>query len=1131
MRKGKSVLSFLLLLAFVFGMMFNPGMNVGYARRIAVPTPVVSGIGSSYMVGDKLNLKLTSTGTTRLVQYRVVITNGTTKKTIDLFKGYTPKYYKLKYAYSVFYTLSEAGQYTISISAKPGGYKTTYSKTITKSFNVISNASIIDRIDDIDVKVNIGDEYSLTKTVTATMKDSSKKEFNVVWENNKVDTSKLGTETYFGKVNGYNGRVQLTLNVVDEKIVSIDPVVASADEASEYTLPERVTARLNNGTISVKVKWSNERVDTSKPGTYKYEGTVDGFDGKVVLYLNIKPVALKLNSIGSLNLREIRLNFNKMLDMESIKDSNFRLFKGTNVIPVKAWLDDNKTVVISPAADGSGLDNKVPYVLIIERIKDLSGNEIERIIKDVIPVDSEVPVVKSIKVVGPSNIEVEFSEPIKSADKGAVEFRSGSSILNSNSNITGLNSNMIRINLVSGMYEDVKYEIRLKGFRDFSGKENTLKVYNIAYVKDKKPIEAKVIYAKETYAVVKFSKEVRGITKEHFYNTVQGKLPVGVYKDYRMTEEVKSYDQVDTVWVKFYDVLTCKGTPFYDETDKLGILGNSNKIDIKDNWGNVFEESELPVGVKGDKKAPQISDIKAETESSVVVTFSERVKFYSSNLEVLDEKGLKVSSAAVYDIDGIKYRIGLGKNFAGHRITVNIKNVYDTAILPNKLDAYTNTLEITDKTPPQVVKVIKKFITGLDQSLYVYFNEALDESSVLISNYCIQNPTNNIMSRLTEKPVFFNGNSIVRLPLTYEQKKLIESGYHLVVSDVCDAAKNSLPGQVILNSKMLGYNSADNKPRIIKLEAVDNRTLVITFNQYLKRVDRSAFMLNAESPADIKVSVNDEGSTVVTLTTASSREFQSDLGGLALLNVIIDSNRRIENEFGLCVDSGYYTTTTSIKIEEKMPPALKLVNGVPQIKTFLNSSGVVDAIVLEYEENIDMNRLSALSYSVEGRTVTRVYTNSTGVKGVSGLGRFVVIELKPVSLSENPSLRPVITQILDIYDTNENKLSPTGEELVSKDFKGPSVVEKLTGQILRGETKTIRFSKPLNQTSKIIIEATITSATRGKGTLIYNWTDNSVLSITNIGTDATDFLITNPTKVTVSDTDGNMGVNLTIIGW
>lgn len=1130
MRREKRFLSFLLLLTFVFGTMLNTRTSIGYAKAIAIPTPIVSGVGASYMVGDKLNLKLTAAGIAKNVQYRVVISNNTTKRTVDLFKGYTPKYYNPKYAYPVTYTFDEAGKYTISISAKLGGYKTKYSKTIIRSFNVISNASIIDYIDNADVKVNVGDEYSLPKTLTATMKDGSTKEFDVAWETDKVDTSNIGTEVYFGNVKGYNEKVQLTLKVVDEKIVSIEPVMVFADEASDYTLPERVTAKLNNGTISVKVKWDDDRVDTSKPGAYKYEGTVDGFEGKAALVLNIKPVELKLNSIDSSNLREIKLNFNKMLDIESIKDSNFRMFKGTNPVLVKAWLEDNKTIVISPAADGSVFDNKASYVLVVDGIKDVNGNQIERMIKDIMPIDAEAPSVKSVKVVGPASIEVEFSEPIKSAYKGAVEFRSGSNTINSTPILKGFNTNKIRLNFLYGMNENVKYELRLKGFRDFTGKENVLSVNNISYAKDRKPIEAKVIYGKETYVAVKFNKEVRGITKEHFYNTVLDKLPLGVYTDYRMVQEVKSYDQLDTVWVKFYDSLACKGNPFYDETDKLGILGSANKIDIRDNWGNPFDGKVIPLGVKGDKKAPQVSQIMAETESSVVVAFSERVKFNASNLEILDEKGLKISSAAVSDIDGIKYRIELERNFAGHRITVNIKDVYDTAVIPNKLDAYTNTLEITDKTPPQVVKVVKRFISGLDQSLYVYFNEALDEASLSISNYCIHNPTNNLMSRLTEKPVFFNGNTIVRLSLTNEQKNLIESEYHLVVSDVRDIAKNSLPGQVISNSKMLGYNSTDNKPRIVKLEAVDKSTLVITFNQYLKRVDKSVFILNGETPSDMKVLVNDEGNTVVTLKAISSREFQSDLSGIALLNVITNSDKKIENEFGICVDNGYYTTTTPIRIEERMPPALKVVNGVPQIKTFINYLGVIDAIVLEYEENIDMNRLSALSYSVSGRTVTRVYTNSTGVKGANSLGRFVVIELKAVSPSENPSPRPVITQILDIYDTNENKLSPTGKGLIPQDFRGPSVIEKLTGQITRGETKTIRFSKPLNQASKSIVEATITAAARGKGTLVYNWTDNSILSITNIGSDATDFILTIATKVNVTDIDGNSASNLIIIG-
>ena len=54
----------------------------------------------------------------------------------------------------------------------------------------------------------------------------------------------------------------------------------------------------------------------------------------------------------------------------------------------------------------------------------------------------------------------------------------------------------------------------------------------------------------------------------------------------------------------------------------------------------------------------------------------------------------------------------------------------------------------------------------------------------------------------------------------------------------------------------------------------------------------------------------------------------------------------------------------------------------------------ITAAILEYDQDIDNSRLSAASFSVKDRKITRVYANKTASKGDKGAnGRFVVIEL------------------------------------------------------------------------------------------------------------------------------------------
>lgn len=1128
MKRIRNVVAAVITVVFGLSIAFNG--NTAYARKgIAIPTPVVSGLGSSYMTGGKINLKLTATGTTKLVQYKAVLTNNTTKKSIDLLKGYTPKYYNPKAGFPLSFSVSEGGRYSLSISAKPGGYKTSYSKTITKTFTAISNSDVIQSIAPISEKVNIGEKYELPSSVEAVMKDGSIKFVDVKWDNTDVKTDAIGVKTYYGSVLGYKNSVMLTINVVDEKIVSIDDINASVDEGGQYRLPEKITAKLNNGTTEVNVKWNTTEVDTSKPGTYKFKGMVSGYNGEVNLTLVVNTVGLKVVGVNNSNLREMTVMFNKKIDKSTIKDGNIKAFKGTAQIPVSAALSaDGKGVVLSITTSNSSFENQGDYTLIVENIRDLNGGIVEKYNSKVTVKDVEIPKVNNVVITGPKTIDIEFSEPIKFTSTGKIELKNKNNRISVSNSFSGYDTNVIRVTTLGPMTVTAMYNLTISGFKDYAGYENILKTHDFQYYDDKTPIKAELKYADEKSVMVEFNKEVKGITKEHFYNNVPGHTAVGVYKDSAMTKPLSAVETVKSVWVKFYDNGTSKGYPFTDVEQKLVINGKvSNNNKLVDNWGNLFGSQTIPVKVEVDRRAPSIISIESDSEATIAVEFDEDVKFTKTNVEIVDGKGNKVNSFSVSQISGTKYRINLGKNYANNTLVLSIKNVEDKSINSNKMNNVVKTVEVKDMTAPNVEKVIKKLVAGLDESLYIYFSEEIDSAKIGYTGFFLQSPTTYIMTKLAGKPEFTDKGSIIKIPVTPEERNNINSGYSLFISNVYDKSGNILQGQVIPYANILNYNAAENKPSIEKIEAVDYETLVITFNQYLLRVDEAAFLINNTYPATMDITINDDGNTVVTLKVQSGRE---DISSTAILSIRTDSNRRIENEFGLGFDGGYYTSTTNPKIEDKVPPQVKVVSGEPQIKTIANSVGYVDAIVIEYTENIDMTRLSALSYSVPGRTIARVYTNNYPQKGSSTLGRYVIIELKYES--SNTSGNISVRQVLDIYDMSENKLLPDGSDYTSIDKTAPTVIQKLTSQILKGQTKTIKFSEDLNSSSRAVVEEAIVQAARERGSLIFNWDDNGVLSITNTSiTEATNFNLSYPVRVTIVDNFDNIAYNVVIIGY
>lgn len=1130
MKRTKGITAWIIVGVFLCSLILNS--NVVLAKAIANPTPVVSGLNSTYMFGDKITIKLTSTGTTNLVQYKVVLTNNKTGKSIDLLKGFTPKYYNPRQIYGLSFTPAEGGNYKLSVTSKLGGYKTKYSSTISKNFNVISDSDIIESISPVSKKVNVGEKYELPENIEAMMKDGSKKSVNVKWDSYEIKTDELGIKTYYGSVTGYDKRVMLTLNVVDEKIVSIDDINVSIDEGKEYKLPEVIKANVKNGKVDVKVTWDNDKVDTTKPGKNIYSGKVSGFDGKVNLVLTVNHVDLKVDKVLTSNLREISVTFNKKIKMSSVKNKNFRLYKGTVQVPVDAeLLDDYKTVVLSLASQGIYLEKDKDYTLVVDGIKD-DNQRMERSINDFKAQDNESPKIMDIYISGPKNLTIEFSEPIKNTSTGVINIKNNNKAIPYKS-FEGYDTNKIEVILSYPMTRTAVYDISARGFKDFAGNVCDSKTVQLKYINDKKMIEAKLKYVDETCALIEFSKPVRGVSRYNFSNDVLEHYAIGVYRNKEMNNPVNTIDTVKRVWVKFYDREASIGYPFTDQSKKLIITGKNSYSEIKDIWDAEYKGESFEVKVVNDKEKPEVLSIEVQSESSILVKFDEDVSFSISNVELIESDGKMIKGFSISRESEDTYSINLGKSYAGRYLIIKIKNVEDMAVKPNKMDSYAKNIYIADKTPPRVEKVVKRFVSGLEQTIYIYFNEALNIQEVESFKLYIQDPVNNIMTSLTQRPLFHDRNSILKVEMTKDEMNKINAGYNLIVSNIKDTSKNVLEGQTILNSQITNYNSDDNKPKVVKIEAVDKNNVIVTFNQYLKRIDEAAFLVNGEFPQDVKISINKYGNTEVTLTPQNGKEFQSDLNGTATVSINTNKGWKVENDFNLCADTKTYTVSTVPPIVDKIPPAIKVVSGRYSVDAISNSYGIADTIIIEYEESIDTNKLSALSYSVEGRTVEKVYSNSSSRRGTPYSGRFVIIELKPVGsgvINGSGSLQ--ITQLLDIYDMHDNKLSPSGEPLLTTDKTAPVVISRITSQIGKGETRILKFSEDIDGASKLTVENAIITASRGEGMLSFNWDVNGSLSITNLSsTESTDFLLGNRVTVTISDCYGNKSYNVIILGW
>lgn len=144
----------------------------------------------------------------------------------------------------------------------------------------------IKSIADINASVNQGDKYSLPATVTAVMSDNTKQQIAAAWA---IDTGSSKQDVYIfeGTVSGYGKKVKLTVTA-QKYIKSIADIKVSVPQKYDYTLPSTVTVMMNDGSVrQATVTWNSAKADTSKPGTFKFQGTVQGYSSKVILSLTV----------------------------------------------------------------------------------------------------------------------------------------------------------------------------------------------------------------------------------------------------------------------------------------------------------------------------------------------------------------------------------------------------------------------------------------------------------------------------------------------------------------------------------------------------------------------------------------------------------------------------------------------------------------------------------------------------------------------------------------------------------------------------------------------------------------------------------------------------------------------------
>lgn len=157
----------------------------------------------------------------------------------------------------------------------------------------------IKKILDISDRNSYG--YTFPETVNLDLEGFVSRELPVTWTDSSgspisgyTEFDTVGLRVYKGTIENTDKWVELTLDVRNRQIQNIDKIYASAYQFDDYTLPETVSALMDDGSYKdVKVEWETRVVDTSETGTRMITGTVLPWNDSaewhtsVTLYLGI----------------------------------------------------------------------------------------------------------------------------------------------------------------------------------------------------------------------------------------------------------------------------------------------------------------------------------------------------------------------------------------------------------------------------------------------------------------------------------------------------------------------------------------------------------------------------------------------------------------------------------------------------------------------------------------------------------------------------------------------------------------------------------------------------------------------------------------------------------------------------
>lgn len=750
------------------------------------------------------------------------------------------------------------------------------------------------------------------------------------------------------------------------------------------------------------------------------------------------PKNFAVTGVEATNLRQIKVTFNREVNVESAKRLSAYTLKGDTGVSTRSLSEvtiseGGKEVLLTvgPALshnpNPSVLEVNKGYNLTIKDIKDVNGQGLDSGESHHFQAqDGKQPEIMGLEFTGPRNAKIIFSEPIKTLGKISIsQDRSNFSVRKLE--IDPAMANVVKFEANSNFRQGVTYKFEISEMKDFANYPNIIYTEEKTYEAESNTPTASVVGADQGKVEVVFDRPVRGLTNKHFYHTFPHQTAKEIYKDSGLKNKVTTGEYVSKVWVVFATGITSGNYPLPRQAE-FHIISKVGPNQIQDHWGNKLADFVQVLDVTADNMAPEVDSIDVQSETQIVITYNKDLST-AGTYKIVNTSGKTLANPTA-SLSGKQVTLRFSRIKEKSAI-LEIRGVKDNTLSRNEMSTESRSIEFTDKVFDGVISA--DFKANMDGSkivggqIYANYNEEVASNALVAKNYRISF-SGKEEGLNSQSFSFGDSNKTIVISLDEAMAKKVADNLgntRLVVGgEVTDLAGNVTTG-FSKSVPVTGVVAATMTKAVLVKE--EGTSLVeIHFNRGIANILKADGITVQNHPDmaykgserltsnDTRVEeINIKGDDNRVIEVRLSRSIYSPRG----LRLSVSGNS-LEDVLGAKL-SGFTVDT----IEDKVGPMVATKDDKPLVSAV--KDGASYYIEVTYTEEINSHSLASGTYEING-TDDFTISNRPMVDGIHP--NLVRIQVTPKA-SADYSVDFTLSQVGAIQDMAGNRLNGTTSSL------------------------------------------------------------------------------------------------------